>query len=102
MTYLRYGKRRYVPAQCPVCRTGALALDGSLSTLLKAFYAAWNIVLVKRDPFWKVPQWYGRCGKCVMDGMIFSDSSLLSRLKKYSGNCGTGTIQVPLKYGEDR
>lgn len=97
MPYIRYGKRRYVPAECPACGDKLAAWDGdTFANLLSIHYGRWHVEFVKYDPVWKVPQWYGSCGKCLMREAFSETNSFLLRIPKDKTWEG-GSYAIPFK-----
>lgn len=80
MTFFEYGKRRYVPGCCPKCGQKAIPPDGTVGGVLKSYYVGWNTVLRKNH--WRIWRWFGRCGNCMFNELIFSPDPFLARLKK--------------------
>jgi hypothetical protein len=100
MAARRYGKLRYVPARCPACGDRRADLDpprdGSLLDKLFAWhYSRWHAYLVRKDPVWRIPQWYGYCGACGMKDALSAKSSFFDALSKTKETWQGGTITVP-------
>lgn len=99
MTFIRYGKRKWVPKQCPVCGATPYVLpsDATLGQVFTWAYCSWRTVLVKRDPVWKMPQWYGRCGECAMNAVIYQTNPLLKMIHK-TGEPNRATFNLPIVF----
>lgn len=65
---IEYWRKNFVPNNCPKCGATKddLSRANTLNELLTIAFDRWTGTL-EIHPKWKIPCWYGNCGRCVVN-----------------------------------